>query len=106
MGRPSDFVFAAKGGRFVTQLKHLRDVETAPPTFDASGTHASSALASGVLTSGALKSGALASGALESGARGSGALKSSLVASNVLGSGVLVSRRSPNDPTGGPLSHP
>ncbi|WP_328604715.1 DUF72 domain-containing protein [Amycolatopsis sp. NBC_00345] len=34
---PSDFVFAVKGGRFITHLKQLRDVETALANFYASG---------------------------------------------------------------------
>jgi hypothetical protein len=43
-GTPSGFVLAAKDGRFVTELQHLRDVETAPPNFDVSGTLASNVL--------------------------------------------------------------
>ena len=34
---PADFVFAVKGGRFITHLKQLRDVETALANFYASG---------------------------------------------------------------------
>ncbi|MET3961020.1 uncharacterized protein YecE (DUF72 family) [Marmoricola sp. OAE513] len=34
---PEDFVFAVKGGRYVTHLKRLRDVETALANFFASG---------------------------------------------------------------------
>ncbi|WP_114423881.1 DUF72 domain-containing protein [Nocardioides houyundeii] len=34
---PEDFVFAVKGGRFITHLKRLRDVETALANFFASG---------------------------------------------------------------------
>ena len=34
---PDDFVFAVKGGRFITHMKKLRDVETALANFFASG---------------------------------------------------------------------
>lgn len=34
---PDDFVFAVKGGRYITHLKRLRDVETALANFFASG---------------------------------------------------------------------
>ncbi|MEV4057246.1 DUF72 domain-containing protein [Amycolatopsis sp. NPDC049688] len=34
---PADFVFAVKGGRFITHMKQLRDVETALANFYASG---------------------------------------------------------------------
>jgi uncharacterized protein YecE (DUF72 family) len=34
---PTDFVFAVKGGRFITHMKKLRDVETALANFLASG---------------------------------------------------------------------
>ncbi|HVY29579.1 MAG TPA: DUF72 domain-containing protein [Polyangiaceae bacterium] len=34
---PDDFVFAVKGGRFITHMKRLRDVETALANFFASG---------------------------------------------------------------------
>ncbi|WP_435742167.1 DUF72 domain-containing protein [Nocardioides sp. SYSU DS0663] len=34
---PDDFVFAVKGGRFITHLKRLRDVDTALANFFASG---------------------------------------------------------------------
>ncbi|VVJ15071.1 Uncharacterised protein [Amycolatopsis camponoti] len=34
---PSDFLFAVKGGRFITHMKQLRDVETALANFYASG---------------------------------------------------------------------
>lgn len=34
---PADFVFAVKGGRFITHMKKLRDVETALANFFASG---------------------------------------------------------------------
>src|SRR5579885_1748053 len=34
---PPDFVFALKGGRFITHMKRLRDVETALANFFASG---------------------------------------------------------------------
>jgi uncharacterized protein YecE (DUF72 family) len=34
---PKDFVFAVKGGRFITHMKKLRDVETALANFFASG---------------------------------------------------------------------
>jgi uncharacterized protein YecE (DUF72 family) len=36
-GTPGDFVFAVKGGRFITHMKKLRDVETALANFFASG---------------------------------------------------------------------
>jgi uncharacterized protein YecE (DUF72 family) len=36
-GTPEDFVFAVKGGRFITHLKKLRGVETALANFFASG---------------------------------------------------------------------
>src|SRR5579872_1698711 len=36
-GTPDDFVFAVKGGRFITHMKRLRDVETALANFFASG---------------------------------------------------------------------
>ena len=35
--RPADFVFAVKGGRFITHMRALRDVETALANFFASG---------------------------------------------------------------------
>src|ERR1700759_4250555 len=34
---PADFVFSIKGGRFITHLKKLRDVESALANFFASG---------------------------------------------------------------------
>ena len=34
---PSDFLFAVKGGRFITHMKQLRDVETSLANFYASG---------------------------------------------------------------------
>ncbi|HTW52086.1 MAG TPA: DUF72 domain-containing protein [Stellaceae bacterium] len=36
-GTPDDFVFAVKGGRFITHMKRLRDVETPLANFFASG---------------------------------------------------------------------
>ena len=36
-GRPDDFLFSVKGGRFVTHMKKLRDVETPLANFFASG---------------------------------------------------------------------
>lgn len=36
-GRPDDFVFAVKGGRYITHLKQLHDVETPLANFFASG---------------------------------------------------------------------
>src|SRR5881392_3154876 len=34
---PADFIFSVKGGRFITHMKKLRDVETALANFFASG---------------------------------------------------------------------